>query len=196
MAETVELKQTGEPKQKKGLLSGLRSFNGVDIVTIGVLAVLFRVAGMPLYRITEGVFPYNIGLRFMIDTFLAVLAVLLVRKKGTLFAYVLVWWLINLTLEGEDLVWLIGMWFPMIAGEWYLSTRPVYGGKLKDILIGAGLAYGFFFAVVYWVYLIVFYKLIYPVPVIAISLVICLVGVLVGPYLGFLFGTRIKPLLE
>ena len=84
----------------------------------------------------------------------------------------------------------------MIAGEWYLSTRPTYGGKLKDVIIGVGLAYGFFFSVVYWVYLIVFYKLIYSVPVIAASLVICLIGVLVGPYLGFLFGSRIKPLLE
>ncbi len=187
-------------EQKKGFLKGflnsLRSFNGIDIVTIGVLAILFRVAGMPIYRITSVAFPYNIGLRFMIDAFLATLAVLLVTKKGALFAYVLVWWLINLALEGEDLVWLIGMWFPMIAGEWYLWTRPAYGAKLKDVLIGVGLAYGFFFAIVYWIYLITFYQMVYSVPVIAASLVICLVGVMVGPYLGYLFGSRIKPLLE
>lgn len=183
-------------KSSANFFSRLRSFNGIDIVTIGVLAVLFRMPGMPLYRITSAIFPYNIGLRFMLDTFLAVLAVVLVRKKGTMFAYVLVWWLINLVLEGEDLVWLIGMWFPMIAGEWYLSSRPVYGGKLKDVLIGVGLAYGFFFSLVYWVYLIFFYKLIYPFPTIAASIVITLVGVLVGPYLGYRFGSRLKPLTE
>ncbi len=186
--------QTSE--QKTGLLKNLQSFNGIDIVTIGVLAILFRVAGMPLYRITMATFPYNIGLRFMIDAFLGTLVVLLVRKKGALFAYVLVWWLINLILEGEDLVWLIGMWFPMIAGEWYLSSRPSYGAKLKEVIIGVGLAYGFFFSMVYWVYLVTFYELIYSIPVIAASLALCLIGVVVGPYLGFKFGSRIKPLLE
>jgi hypothetical protein len=175
---------------------GFRRFNGIDIVTIGVLAVLFRVVGMPLYRLTSAAFPYNIGVRFFADVFLAVVVVLLVRKRGALFAYALVWWLINFVLEGEDLVWLIGMWFPMLAGEWYLSSRAQYGGSLRDVIIGAGLLYGFFFAVVYWIYLVTFYELVYTVPVIAASLAITLVGVLLGAYLGYLFGKRLQPLME
>lgn len=179
-----------------GFFANFRTFNGIDIVTIGVLAVLFRVVGMPFYRVTSAAFPYNIGTRFFVDVFLATVAVLLVRKKGTLFAYTLVWWIINFVVEGEDLVWLIGMWFPMIAGEWYLSTRAEYGGNLRDAIIGVGLLYGFFFAVVYWVYLLTFYELVYTVPVIAASLGITLVGALLGPYLGYLFGKRLQPLTE
>lgn len=185
-----------ELKQNVGVSGWFRSFSGIDIVTIGVLAILFRVVGMNIYRLTSATFPYNIGLRFGIDVFLAVLAVVLVRKRGTLFAYTLVWWLINFIVEGEDLVWLIGMWFPMLAGEWYLSTRTPYGGGLRDVIIGAGLLYGFFFSAVYWIYLVTFYELVYSIPVIAASLAICLIGVLVGAYLGYLFGNRLKPLTE
>lgn len=185
-----------EQRQSLPIFGAFRAFNGIDIVTIGVLAVLFRVVGMPFYRVTSAAFPYNIGTRFFVDVLLATVAVLLVRKKGTLFAYTLVWWLINFVLEGEDLVWLIGMWFPMIAGEWYLSSRAVYGGNLKDMIIGVGLAYGFFFAVVYWIYLLTFYEMIYSVPVIAASLAITLAGVLLGPYLGYLLGKRLEPLTE
>jgi hypothetical protein len=177
-------------------MDSIRSYTGIDIVTIGVLAVLFRVVGMPIYRITSATFPYNIGLRFAVDVFLAALAVVLIRKKGVLFAYTLVWWLINFVIEGEDLVWLIGMWFPMLAGEWYLGSREVYGGTMKDVLIGVGLAYGFFFGLVYWVYLVTFYELVYAVPVILASIALTLVGTLIGPYLGYLFGNRIRPLTE
>lgn len=183
-------------KQGIGLLKSIRSFNGIDVVTIGVLAVLFRVVGMGVYRLMEVLFPLDMGVRFGIDVFLASLAIVLVRKKGTLFAYAVVWWLINFVVEGEDLVWLIGMWFPILLGEWYLSSRAVYGGNVKDVIIGAGLAYGFFFTVVYWVYLLTFYQLVYSVPAIASSLVVSLIGVVIGAYLGYLFGTRIKPLTE
>ena len=190
MAETVE------KKPRIGIIKSIQSFNGIDVVTIGVLAILFRVVGMGVYRLTEAIFPVNMGLRFGIDVFLATLAILLVRKKGSLFAYAVVWWLINFVVEGEDLVWLIGMWFPILLAEWYLISRPVYGGTLKNVIIGAGLCYGFFFTVVYWVYLLTFYKLVYPVPVIAAALAISLVGCVLGAYLGYLFGRRIKPLLE
>jgi hypothetical protein len=178
----------------RGLIASIRSFTGVDVVTIGVLAVLFRVVGMNIYRVTSATFPYNIGLRFGIDIFLGVLAVMLVRKKGTLFAYALVWWLINFIAEGEDLVWLIGMWFPMLAGEWYLSSRETYAGNLRDILIGVGIAYGLFFGLVYWVYLVTFYELIYSVPVIAASIALVGVGVVVATWLGYKFANRLRPL--
>lgn len=181
---------------ERSLGLNFRAFSGIDIVTIGVLAILFRVVGMPFYRITSATFPYNIGTRFLVDVFLGTIAVLLVRKKGTLFAYALVWWLINFIVEGEDLVWLIGMWLPMIAGEWYLSTRAEYGGSLRDVIVGVGLLYGFFFAAVYWVYLVTFYELVYSVPVIIASLAITLVGTLLGAYLGHLFGQRLQPLME
>jgi hypothetical protein len=187
---------TVEQKPKIGILKSIQSFNGIDVVTIGVLAILFRVVGMGVYRLTAAVFPFDMGLRFGIDAFLATLAVLLVRKKGSLFAYAVVWWLINFVVEGEDLVWLIGMWFPIILAEWYLCTRPVYGGTLKNVIIGAGLCYGFFFTVVYWIYLLTFYQMVYSVPAIAAALAISLVGSVLGAYLGFLLGRRIKPLLE
>lgn len=190
MSENVAQKPT------KGLLTNIRSFNGIDVVTVGVMAVLFRVVGMGVYRLTEALFPFNIGLRFGIDVFLATLVVVLVRKKGSLFAYAVVWWLINFVVEGEDLVWLIGMWFPILLGEWYLMTRPVYGGTLKDVIIGVGLCYGLFFGAVYWIYLLTFYQLVYSVPVIVGSLVLTLVGVVIGTYLGFLLAERIKPLTE
>lgn len=185
-----------QSKPGMGILRSTRAFNGIDVVTIGVLAVLFRVVGMGVYRLTEGLFPFNMGLRFGIDVFLAALAVVLIRKKGSLFAYAVVWWLINFAVEGEDLVWLIGMWFPILLGEWYLSTRPEYGGTAKDVIIGAGLCYGFFFTIVYWIYLLTFYQLVYSVPAIAGSLVVSLVGCVLGGYLGFTFGSRIKPLTE
>ena len=179
-----------------GIVEGIRSFTGIDVVTIGVLAILFRVVGMPIYRVTSATFPYNIGLRFGIDIFLAVLAVVLVRKKGTLFAYTLVWWLINFFVEGEDLVWLIGMWFPMLAGEWYLSTRPTYAGTLRDVMIGVGLVYGVFFGLIYWVYLVTFYELVYSMPVILASIGIILLGAAVGAWLGYQFANRLKPLTQ
>jgi hypothetical protein len=176
------------------IMDSIRSYSGIDIVTIGVLAVLFRVVGMPIYRITMAVFPNNIGLRFGIDVFLAVLAVVLIRKKGVLFAYALAWWLINFAIEGEDLVWLIGMWFPMLAAEMYLGSKKVYGGTMKDVVIGAGFMYGFFFALVYWVYLVTFYELVYALPVILVSLALTVVGCAVGGWLGYLFANKIKPL--
>lgn len=188
--------QTSDTGFIGGIFASIRSFTGIDVITIGVLAVLFRVVGMPIYRITMAAFPYNIGLRFAIDIFLAVLAVVLVRKRGTLFAYTLVWWLINFFVEGEDLVWLIGMWFPMLAGEWYLSRRPSYAGSLKDVLIGVGFIYGVFFALVYWVYLVTFYQLIYSVPVILGSIAIIAVGAVVGSWLGWQFANRLRPLTQ
>ncbi len=180
----------------RGIPGSIRSFNGIDVITIGVLAVLFRVVGMPIYRVTSVAFPYNIGLRFGIDIFLGVLVVVLVRKKGTLLAYTLVWWLINFFAEGEDLVWLIGMWFPMIAGEWYLSSRPTYAGSLKEVLIGVGILYGLFFGLVYWVYLVTFYELVFATPVILASIAIIAVGVVVGSWLGYQFGNRLRPLTQ
>jgi hypothetical protein len=180
--------------ERKGILASIRSFTGIDVVTIGVLAILFRVVGMPIYRVTSAAFPYNIGLRFAVDAFLCAIAVVVVAKRGTLFAYTLTWWVINLAVEGEDLVWLIGMWFPMIAGEWYLSTRKPYGGSLKDVIIGAGLLYSFFFGIVYWIYLVTFYELVYSIPAILGSNALILVGSIVGPYLGYLLGTRVKRL--
>lgn len=181
---------TGE----RGILASIRTFTGIDVITIGALAVLFRVVGMPIYRVTSATFPYNIGLRFAIDVFLGVLAVVLIRKKGTLFAYTLVWWLINFIAEGEDLVWLIGMWFPMIAGEWYLSSRPTYAGSLKDVLVGVGIVYGLFFGLVYWVYLVTFYELVYAIAAILASVALIAVGVVVGSWLGYQFANRLRPL--
>jgi hypothetical protein len=180
--------------ENKGILASIRSYTGIDVVTIGVLAILFRVVGMNVYRATSVAFPWNIGLRFAIDAFLAAVAVVVVAKKGTLFAYALTWWVINFVVEGEDLVWLIGMWFPMIAAEWYLSSRPAYGANVKDVVIGVGILYSFFFGVVYWIYLVTFYELSYPIMVILGSNVLILVGSIIGPWLGYLLGERLKRL--
>jgi hypothetical protein len=117
-----------------------------------------------------------------------------VGKKGTLFAYALTWWLINFVVEGEDLVWLIGMWFPMIAGEWYLSSRSAYAANVMDTVVGVGIAYSFFFGIVYWIYLVTFYELSYPIMTILGSNVLILVGSVVGPWLGYPLGERLKRL--
>jgi hypothetical protein len=178
----------------RGILASIRTFTGIDVVTIGVLAVLFRVVGIPLFRLTMAAFPYSGGVRFGIDVFIGVLAVVLVRKPGTLFAYALTWWLINFIGEGEDLVWLIGMWWPMLAGEWYLSSRRTYAGSFKDVLIGVGILYGFFFALIWWILLVTFYALVYPPAVIAASVALIAVAVVVASWLGWKFANRLRPL--
>ncbi|HSJ53147.1 MAG TPA: hypothetical protein VLC52_05305, partial [Anaerolineae bacterium] len=148
------------PKAGKGLLGAIRSFNGIEIVTIAVFAVLFRVSMFP-YRLTSAVFPYNIFIRFFFDALLCAMAVTIIRKRGVLASYVIVWWLINYVVEGEDLVWLIGMWPPIILGEWYLSRQNPYGGSRRNIIIGVGLLYGAVFGATYWLYLLTYYQLVY-----------------------------------
>lgn len=173
----------------------LRNFTAVDLVTIAVFAVIFRVAGIPIYRFTEFFFPYNIGIRFMIDCILAGTAVVIVGKRGTLTIYAVTWWLINFVFEGEDLAWIIGMWIPIIATELYLSYGVNYKLTRKSAVIGIGILWGSLFAAIYWIYLQYFYLLIYPIEVIATSFAITVVLSIVGGLTGLSIGDRLKGLV-
>jgi hypothetical protein len=172
-------------------------FTAVDITTIAVLAVLFRVS-MFGYRLTMAAFPYNIGIRFFFDVLLACLVVGIVQKRGALAAYAVTWWLINFAVEGEDLVWLFAFWIPIVAAEWYLSRTPNgYAGITpKRMVVGVGVLYGCLLAVIYWIYLPVYYQLEYAPGVIATSLGIIVALCLVASIVGGIFANRLRDVLN
>lgn len=169
----------------------------VDITTIAVLAVLFRVS-MFGYRLTMAAFPYNIGIRFFFDVLLACIVVGVVRKRGALAAYAVTWWLINFAVEGEDLVWLFAFWIPIVVAEWYLSRTPNgYDGVTpKRMVIGVGLLYGSLLAVIYWIYLPTYYQLEYAPGVIAISLGIIIALCIAASVVGGIFAKRLRDVLN
>jgi len=176
-------------------MSFLRKFTAVDLITIAMFALMFRIVGMPIYRWTGVFFPYNIGIRFMEDCILAAICCILVGKRGTLSLYAIIYWFVNFVFEGEDLVWLIGMWAPIILTELYLSTRKNYLETLGQSVLGIGGIWGMLFAAVYWVYLWYYYLLVYPMTVVATSYGITIALSIVGAVIGFGIGKKIKPLM-
>lgn len=181
-----------------GIWASIKSFTAVDIVTVAVLAVLFRVGMFP-FRLTGAFFPYNICIRYFIDAALAVMVVLIVRKQGALMAYALTWWLINFTVEGEDLVWLIAFWPPIIAAEMYLARKA----RRKDLgelsgaesVIGIGVVYAMFIGTIYWVYLITYYQMTFSVASTAIALALIYAACIIGALVGRVAARRIRALL-
>jgi hypothetical protein len=186
----------GAGVMRMGFRESLGQFTAIDITTIAVLAVLFRVS-MFGYRLTMAAFPYNIGIRFFFDVLLACIVVLVVRKRGALAAYAITWWLINFVVEGEDLVWLFAFWIPIVAAEWYLGRTPngIEHITPRRLVMGVGVLYGALLGAIYWVYLPTYYQLEYAPVTIAISLGIIVAMCILAAVIGGRFGKRIEGLV-
>jgi hypothetical protein len=180
---------------KKGVF---QRFTAVDLVTIVVFAVLYRVLWY-VWNAFSFLFPFNQILNTFFYTLCAVAALVIVRKVGVATLFLIGAMLVNVFLQGESLlIAFIGL-FTGVFADVYLYTVISGGGdpwkSWKHMLI-AGALLATFHSIALW---LLMFKITFGAEMatgtLITVLVACAVGGTIGGAIGFALGDRIKGLI-
>ncbi len=177
----------------------LKSMTAVDLITIVVFAVLFRLLFL-VYKMAEIVFPWNHPVWYFFAGLALIPALFITRKVGTVFLFTVAWLAFNFFFQGEIPLWWIGAATIPLVPEAYLYLRSKRDGtqrvftSLKDLLVVGGiytlLAYITNMALVLFALLNPMPRvLVWPVGALALAL-----GLL-GAWAGFGVGKRLSGLI-
>ncbi len=122
-----------------------RNLSAVDLITLVVFAVLFRILFM-VYKMAEIIFPWNHPAWYFFAMLTLAPALFIVRKPGSFFIYTVAWLAINFFFQGEIPLWWIGAVTIPIIPEIYMYLRAKQLGNikapftnLKDLLVAGGI---------------------------------------------------------
>jgi hypothetical protein len=175
-----------------------RAFTAVDLVTLAALAALFRAFDY-LTGIIAFIFPFNTLIMTLAYGVTALVAATIVRKTGIFTMFTIAAQLINFFVQGETLVAVVIMAFWGVLADIYVYMRLKSGvdpfTSTRDMIIASFLlgiiwvitTYGVAFPLIFLVNLS---PLIY-----GALMVLGIIGVIIGGYLGFGLGNKIKGLL-
>jgi hypothetical protein len=178
------------PKKKR--------FTAVDLVTIAALAAIFRSL---IYLIDVVGFLWPFNTLFLVFGFglTNIVAAMVVRKPWVFTLFAVVAQLINLFLQGEMFVAILPLLLWGIFGDLYVLSRQNAGANpfsnLRDMMI-TSLILGVTWVVMTYA---IDYPFIYKVDLaFSIYIILMIVGTIccvIGGYLGYLLGDRIKGLI-
>jgi hypothetical protein len=173
-------------------------FTAIDLVTLAVFAAIYR-AMWYLWNAFGFLFPFNQVLNVFFYGICAVAAMVIVRKVGAATLFIVAATLINVLLQGESLaVAAIGA-FTAVLGDIYAwivlaSGQDPFTSRRHMFIAGILLSVGINIAL--WLIMI---KLVYKIPmdngILAAAFASCTVGGIIGGWLGFGLGDRVKGLL-
>jgi ABC-type thiamin/hydroxymethylpyrimidine transport system permease subunit len=173
-------------------------FTAVDLVTIAVLAVLYR-AMWYLWNAFSFAFPFNQVLNAFFYCLCGVAALVIVRKVGAATLFIIAATLINVLIQGESLAIAVIGGFTAIFGDVYVwailrAGRNPFASRRDMNVAGVLLSLGFNVAL--WV---IMFKLVYKIPldngILIAVFVLATAGGIAGGVLGYLLGDKVKGLL-
>ena len=182
----------------EGRITKKKRFTAVDLVTIAALAAIFRSL-IYLIDVVGFLWPFNTLFLAFGFGLTAVTAAVIVRKGGVFTLFTIVAQLINWLLQGEMFVAILPLLLWGVFADIYVYSRIKAGANpfsnLKDMLI-ASVILG-----VTWVLTTygIAYPYIYAVDlapkIYAILMVVGAICIVIGGYLGFKLGDKIKGLI-
>jgi hypothetical protein len=177
-----------------------KGINAVDLITITVFAVLFRVL-FYIFKLLGVVFPFNHTFMYLVSAFTLVACVVLVNKKGVFFLYTVAWSAINFFLQGEiPLYWALIVILPLIP-ELYLMARSKNMDKPGDAYIDTKnlmfvtFVYNILYMIWNFVMIVTVFKIPVPMHLILIVMAISCVCTVIGVIFGKQSGLQLKKLL-
>lgn len=179
-------------QSRKGFL---QKFTAVDLIVIAVFALLLRFVLLYIYKALYVVFPWNQALFPLFMAFCMVAMLTLVPKPGATLLWTIVWQLINLFLQGEDLLYVLGsIPIPIIAEVVFWLMKGT-GDDLRSALVGT-MVYTAGWKIFDWIALNFIFLIPYELP---IALVVAAIAVFItnniGAYAGLRLGKQLKKLM-
>lgn len=174
-------------------------FNAVDLMNISLFALLIRFVFFYIYKALYIVFPWNQAFFPLVQAFVIATLLVTINKGGTLLYWSSAWWLINLFLQGEDIIYATGLLpvFIIAEGVSYLLWKNGWEvSNIKSMLV-VGTTYFGFTALWNWWALNELFFIPYPfttafLPVLALTI---LVSNPIGIYAGKIMGKKLKEVL-
>lgn len=190
--ETEIVKMTEERKY-------FTKFNAVDLMQIALFALLIRFVFFYIYKALYVVFPWNQAIFPLFQAFVLAILLVTINKGGTLTYWSAAWWLINLFLQGEDIIYAIALIPQYLIAEFvsYLLWRRGWEvSNLKSMLLVGSTYFGLNLVLGYWSLNYLFF-IPFPfyeafLPVLAIILVL---SNPIGIYAGSIMGKRLKEVI-
>lgn len=177
---------------------GFRPFNAVDLVTLAVFAALYRALWY-VWHALGFLFPFNQILSDLFYCLCGIAAIVIVRKFGAATLFAVAAQIINLFLQGEMLVVALLLATPGLLADAYIYFRLKAGkdpfASLADMVI-SGLLIGGWWSLINWAFIFpVLFLTELPAGTTVIVAILCAVGGLVGAWIGYILGDRIKGLV-
>jgi hypothetical protein len=175
-----------------------RAFTAVDLVTVAALAALFRIMDY-VSGILAFVFPFNTLVMCLSYGITAIVAAMVVRKTGVFTLFTIAAHAINFFLQGEVLIAVVLMSAWGLLGDAYVYIRVKAGqdpfSSLREMLI-ASLLLGIVWVVTtYWIAFPKIFLVELTFGIYAALGAFGIVAVVVGGWLGFGLGNRVKGLI-
>ncbi|MCW1929123.1 hypothetical protein [Bhargavaea beijingensis] len=189
-----------EAAMKKPLNVVKKKITAVDLVTIVIFAVLYRVLWY-FFKFAGVVFPFNHTFVYLFSAFCLVLCWVVVRRPYASVYFTAAWCAINFFLQGElPIYWILVVIAPLLP-ELYLNYRKKFYLKQDDVysnvkdLVVAALLYNMVYEAFVWVSVIYMYKIPVPFSMIALVFSISLIGMVIGAVIAQKLGLRLKSLI-
>lgn len=177
-----------------------RKVTAVDLVTVVIFAVLYRVLWY-FFKFAGVVFPFNHSFVYLFSAFCLVLCWVVVRKPYVSVYYTVAWCAINFFLQGElPVYWALVLIAPLLP-EMYLKSRSKRLKKPEDAyistkdLIVAALLYNVIYEIFVWWTVIDLYKIPVPYNLLMIVFGISIIGMIIGAILAKPLGVKLKKLI-
>lgn len=176
-------------QNRKGFL---QKFTAVDLIVIALFALLSRFVFHYIYKALYVVFPWNQAVNPAFKALVLVALLAVVRKPGTTLLWTIAVQLINLFLQGEELIYIVGFIPITLITEFVFWLMKRYGEDLLSAIVGC-MVYIALTAVWNWIML----NYIFLVPFeLGIALVVNAVAVFVATPIGGFLGHRLGTLLK
>lgn len=189
-----------EAAMKKPLNVVKKKITAVDLVTIVIFAVLYRVLWY-FFKFAGVVFPFNHTFVYLFSAFCLVLCWVVVRRPYASVYFTAAWCAINFFLQGElPVYWILVVIAPLLP-ELYLNYRKKFYLKQDDVysnvkdLVVAALLYNIIYEAFVWLTVIYMYKIPVPFSMIALVFGISLIGMVIGAVIAQKLGLRLKSLI-
>ena len=173
-------------------------FTAVDLVTLAVFAALYR-AMWYVWNAFSMIFPFNQVLNVFFYCLCAVAAMVIVRKVGAATLFIIAATLINVLLQGESLLVAVVGSFTAILGDIYAwiviaGGSDPFSSRRHMFIAGILLAIGVNIAL--WpIMLVLIFKVPMPTGTLVAVFVAASICGIIGGWLGFGLGDKIKGLL-
>ena len=181
-----------ESSEKKGFF---QRFTAIDLIVIALFALLVRFVFHSVYKLLYIVFPWNMAFSPVMIQFCMAIVLVLVPKQGTATLWMIATMGINLFLQGEDPMYIVGMIPAPVFTELVFYFWKRWGADLASNMVG-NMVYVFWVSILHWIALNYIFAIPYTITqaviVLAIGVFICTP---IGVYVGYRTGKRLENVL-
>jgi hypothetical protein len=178
-----------------------KGFNAVDMITVVVFAAMFRVLWI-IFKLFGVVYPFNHAFIMLCSAFALVACMVIVKKRYASVLYTIAWCAINFFLQGEIPMYFLCIILLPLPLELYMAARSKSFGNPDDVfhsrkdLIISSIMYNTVYFVFNFVMIIYVFMIPTPMNLILATYGLAIVTMIVGSYLGYQVGYKIKGLIN